>query len=946
MATHTHSVILTHEHTDFDALASLLGAALFFADTIPVLPYQLNRNVSEFLALYRNQFPFVEAKELPRGNVEQVYLVDTRKANLPKGIDESTRFQIIDHHTQETTVPTGWQLWSDAVGANTTIFIEKLIARQIGLTSVQATLLALGIHEDTGSLTYAATTYRDVAALAWLMQPEQGVNLQVLRHFLQHPLHEAARSLLQLLIDQSDFHEINGYVVVIACADAPDYDSELSTLAHRLRNFHECDALFLVVALGDMVQVVARSSTDGIDVGAIARQLGGGGHKRAAAASLQERQPPQVREEILRLLGQQEHTTITVRQIMSVGRPQMMTPSQSIDEVAVLMRRYGHEGFPVVETDASAETDTSGERLLGVITRREVDRAINHGLGNATVQRFMQAGQVTVHPDDSVQQLRQCMIDSGWGQIPVVGDHGTIIGIVTRTDLIKLWDGEPATQERKAKIDTRLQTILAPEQYRLLQRIGAEVDEMDFAVYIVGGFVRDLLLSGEEGLNGDSRALDTLDMDIVIEGDAIAFAEQIQAQYGGRIVPHRRFGTAKWLLSDDAYPVAIAPLLTPINIPPGNTPGNTPVNTPANLSPASNDFTVSQPEQQATDAPAMSLNAGAVTLPDHLDFVTARTEFYTAPTALPTVERGSIKLDLHRRDFTINTLALSLNPDRWGELLDFYGGMADLREGVVRVLHSLSFVDDPTRILRAVRYEQRFDFRIGTRTLELLRDAIELLDRVSPARIRHELDRILEERTPEKALRRLDALRVLQQIHPAFKIDDGIVAHFVALRALLATEQAPPLLQAVPLGRLYWGLVVLEMPQDIHHALVERLGLRNETQRLMDALATIYANRAMLADPALQPSEAVQILDRSTEEAITLYRALNIDPALTAILTAYMDRWQHLRPALDGRALQALGIPRGPIYGQILTAIRAALLDGEIATQKEEIALAQRMAAI
>ncbi|MCB0064605.1 MAG: DHH family phosphoesterase, partial [Caldilineaceae bacterium] len=164
MPTNTHNVILTHEHTDFDALASLLGAALLFPDLLPVLPYQMNRNVREFLALYRNQFPFLHPKELPRGTVEQVLLVDTRSANLPKGIEETTRFQVIDHHSLDATVPEGWQLWSEAVGANTTLLVEKLMDQRYELTPVEATLLALGIHEDTGSLTYAGTTHRDVRA--------------------------------------------------------------------------------------------------------------------------------------------------------------------------------------------------------------------------------------------------------------------------------------------------------------------------------------------------------------------------------------------------------------------------------------------------------------------------------------------------------------------------------------------------------------------------------------------------------------------------------------------------------------------------------------------------------------------------------------------------------------------------------------------------------------
>jgi tRNA nucleotidyltransferase (CCA-adding enzyme) len=607
----------------------------------------------------------------------------------------------------------------------------------------------------------------------------------------------------------------------------------------------------------------------------------------------------QIQEQILQLLGQQDRTTITVRQIMSVGRPQMMAPDQSIDEVAVLMRRYGHEGFPVIEANADGQ-----DRLLGVITRREADRAINHGLGDATVRRFMQAGSITVRPSDSIQILRKTMIESGWGQIPVVDELGQIIGIVTRTDLIKLWDGEPATKDRKAEIDKRLGTLLAPAQYRLLQCIGRAVDEMDFAVYIVGGFVRDLLL------NGGEIQVDALDMDIVIEGDAVAFAERMQAHYGGRIVVHHRFGTAKWLLHDQHQPVDVAALLE-------------------------------VPTAAADSTPQENI---ADTLPEHLDFVTARTEFYTAPTVLPTVERGSIKLDLHRRDFTINTLALCLNPDRWGELLDFYGGMTDLREGVVRVLHSLSFVDDPTRILRAVRYEQRFGFRIGERTLELLRDAVELLERVSPARIRHELERILQERTPEKTVQRLDTLAVLQQLHPELTINGWVAAQFAALRAQLGQAEPPPVLVAEAIERLYWGLLTLHLPASTHRALTERLGLRSETQRLMAGLAVIHEHHAMLADPTLRPSQAVQILDKSTDAALALYRALDLAPALTPILTRYMEQWQQVRPTLDGRDLHALGIPRGPLYGKILTAIRAALLDGQIVSREDEIRLAQQMA--
>lgn len=885
-------IILTHEHTDFDALASLLGASLLFPGSVPLLPYQLNRNVTEFVTLYRNQFPFLYPKELPRQPVSRAILVDTRSANLPKGIQDDTAFLIIDHHSVEKELPAGWQLWSEPVGANTTLLVEKLIEQQIDLTSVQATLLALGIHEDTGSLTYAATTHRDAHCLAWLMEPAQGVNLEVLNRFLQHPLSSEQRALLQTLIERSEFMETKGYTVVIACADAPQYTSELSTLAHRLRDFHESDALFLVVDLGDMTQIVARSTTDAIDVGQVTQALGGGGHARAAAASVRGQTLPQIHDAIIQLLHQHSHAVTTVRQIMSVGRPQMLTAEQTIDDAAVLMRRYGHEGFPVISKQQDGR-----EELLGVLTRREADRAINHGLGTSPVQRFMQAGQVTAQPTDSIHQLRKKMIDSGWGQIPVVNEQGQIMGIVTRTDLIKLWDEATLPDRRKVELTERLRAVLSPAQYALLELVGEEVNQMVYAVYVVGGFVRDLLL------NGANRGATVVDMDIVIEGDAIAFAERMQARYGGRIVPHKRFGTAKWLLHDKDHPVQEQQLLAHLH----------------------NGFTVFD-------------------LPANLDFVTARTEFYTAPTVLPTVERGSIKLDLHRRDFTINTLALCLNPDRWGELLDFYGGVNDLNEGVVRVLHSLSFVDDPTRILRAVRYEQRFDFDIAPRTLELLRNAVELLDRVTAARIRHELDRILQEPLPEKTLHRLSTLGVLQQIHPALVVDTWQQEQFVSLRTTYAQAASDSPLRQELLERLYWGVLVLHLPPEAHQALIERLGLRSETQELMTGLRVLQEQQAFLCAQPLRPSQLVTLLEQSTPAAIALWIALDVEPSLTPLLVRYLVEWRHVRALLDGHALRALGLPSGPLYRKILAALRAARLDGQLSSRAEEETLARQIA--
>lgn len=897
-------IILTHEHTDFDALASLLAASLLYRDALPVLPRRLNRNVHSFLALYRNRFPFITDQDLPRGKIARAILVDTRAVNWVRGMDAQTPQTIIDHHVSDEPVPTRHQLWSEAVGANTTLLVERLIEANVTLSALDATLLTLGIHEDTGSLTYPSTTHRDARALAWLMEPRHQVNLQVVNQFLNHPLSEAQRAVLQSLLDHSEFVDIHGHAVVIATAEAAGFREELSALATRLRDFHETDAIFMIIDLGDVLQVVARSATNEVDVGKVASALGGGGHVRAAAAPIRDRGQgiSGVRDRIVALLQEQSRAAVTVQEIMSAGRPQCIPPDMTITAAAELMRRYGHEGFPVLRAHPDGH-----EELLGVLTRREVDRALNHELGDQPVTRFMRAGQVSVRPDASISALRQVMIDSNWGQIPVIEASGRIIGIVTRTDLIKLWDADALPRRHAQAIAARLKSSLRPVQHALLRLIGEEVSVINYTVYIVGGFVRDLLLNpllnpllNGRQLDSDQANHATLDMDIVIEGNAIAFAQRMHSLYGGRVVPHQRFNTAKWLLDDPANPVHTHKLLADLG-PDAGTPWS------------------------------------RQDLPAHLDFVTARTEFYTAPSVLPTVEDSSIKLDLHRRDFTINTLALCLNPNRWGELLDFYGGVNDLNQRLVRVLHSLSFVDDPTRILRAVRYEQRFNFTIEPRTLELLLNAGELLTHVTPARIRHELERILHEETPEKALARLDELGILAHIHPALRFTPTHAARFAALRDARAAAPPHDLLHEQPLELLYWGVWVADLAATDHVELSNRLGLRGDTQQLMRSLERLARRRDSLSAPNLPPSRIVAALDGIDPVALALGPLLfNDQPRLLASLRAYLRDLRYLLPELDGHALAELGVPRGPHMGELLTALRAAKVDGRLPTRADE----------
>ncbi len=317
--------------------------------------------------------------------------------------------------------------------------------------------------------------------------------------------------------------------------------------------------------------------------------------------------------------------------------------------------------------------------------------------------------------------------------------------------------------------------------------------------------------------------------------------------------------------------------------------------------------------------------------------ITARIEFYDYPTALPTVENSSIKLDLHRRDFTINTMALRLDGRHYGELYDYWGGLHDLDEKLVRVLHSLSFIDDPTRMLRAVRFEQRFDFRIEQRTLELIDEARSMLKQVSGDRLRHEFNLILAEERAPAMLARLQALSLLSAIHPNLRWEASLAASLEAVRAA-----EPPLDWELP-ARLGNAPLRLALAYLCWLSCLAPKAARGVSKRLK--LPAILANAVQAASalrqdlPALAGARPSQVAVRMEGvPAPALYAVYLAAPAgdLRESLRQYVTRWRHLTAHISGHDLQAMGLPPGPAYREILGALRVARLDGKVNTPEEE----------
>jgi tRNA nucleotidyltransferase (CCA-adding enzyme) len=859
-------LILTHENADFDAVASQLAAHKLYPEGIPLLSRHINRNVRQFLTLYWDALPFMRPEDWRRQKIERLLLVDTHSYNSVRGLVRDPSVSVIDHHLNVEQRP-NWEYQVEAVGATTTLLVEQIRTSGPVLSPEEATLLLLGIYEDTGSLTYDTTTPRDGHAAAWLL--EQGAQLPVVRRFLQVALTQAQQALYDRLQQALQWHEIHGQALVIAATTAPDnFEDEISSVAHRLREILNPAGLFVLVELKNGVQMVARSTSDQVDVSLVAEALGGGGHSRAAAALVLGEVLKPVKEKLEALLPKMVVPTIRVAEIMSYG-VQTIRAEARVEEAAALMQRLGHEGYPVVDEEM--------KQLVGLLTRRAVDRAMSHGMGRQPVRRIMKAGSVTVRPSDSIHTVQQLMLREGWGQIPVVeNETNGPIGIVTRTDLLNHLFRDP-NQAEEPDMQVLLRQSLTPPLWQMVQTVGQAAGDLSMPLYFVGGLVRDLLLEQP-----------AKDLDMVVEGDAIRLVRRLQEQFGGEVHTHARFGTAKWFLTPRIW----------------------------------------QQIGQMDELPAESL-------PQSIDFVTARSEFYKAPSALPEVERGSIKLDLHRRDFTINTLAVRLDGAYLGQLLDFYGGQRDLEQGLIRVLHSLSFVDDPTRILRAVRLEQRLGFAIESRTAELIESSLPMLDRVTGDRIRHEIELALYEAEPVPVMARLAEIGVMTHLHPDLTWTETAVLAYRRLPKLLEEPVWAELLGEESAIFVYFALWLLPLEAPVRRDVMRRLKVRQATRRDVNASAKLV-ERLHELPPNRPPSEVAKALRPFAPRTLLAARAYLTDEEALGRLNQFVTVWRHVKTILTGNDLREMGVPPGPIYGQLLDDLLSARLDGQVESEADE----------
>jgi tRNA nucleotidyltransferase (CCA-adding enzyme) len=521
--------------------------------------------------------------------------------------------------------------------------------------------------------------------------------------------------------------------------------------------------------------------------------------------------------------------------------------------------------------------------MQGLISRRVVEKSIYHGLGELPVTEYMTSEFATLPPTATLADIQELIINHRQRFIPVK-DEGKIIGVITRTDLLNMLVNDPAHLPRNL-----LEALDHPssERHRNLRQLMIETLSKEMVV-LLRTIGETAAASGctAYAVGGFVRDLllhkKNYDLDIVIEGNGIEFAKRLAGQLNGKMHSHEKFGTAVVKLPDG--------------------------------------FTI--------------------------DVATARLEYYKYPAAMPTVELSSIKLDLYRRDFTINAMAVHLNPDRFGTLVDFFNCQNDIKDRRVRVLHNLSFVEDPTRIFRAIRFEQRMQFRLGGHTERLLKSAVkmELFNRVYGRRFFNELRLILAEENPLPIVRRLAQFDLLRFLQPGLQLDQRLTNILgdtqrtldwyrllyldIPYRPWLVYLLA--LTARIPIKELTGFCERFEVPERYRSLLLEE---KVEVGKIVRT----FTQRSLL-----QPSEVYWLLQDLTEEGLLHLMSMTRKKAGKKAISNYVTTLRHVRTELRGADLKEMGYPPGPIYRTILNHLLEARLDGRIQNRADEIELVRR----
>lgn len=868
-------IIITHKNTDFDALSSLVAAHKLHPDAIPVIGYLQNKRVQEFVRLHKDAFNLIPLKSVEWDNVTDIIMVDFHELSRTEALEfipdiNKINWTIYDHHPEQNMEVNPVYAEIKETGSTAGMLVKHLKEKDIKLSFLEATLIAIGIYSDTGHLTFPSTKPDDAMAVAWLL--ENNADLNIVSEYTQLSLQDEQINLMNEMMANTCLEDYGKTKVLFSSHSIDKYIPDLSIIAHKLSDFYSSDITFVVVKMQKWTYIIGRASSSDYNVMDFMTDFEPKGHKQASFTKTKNHEPEEVIEKIRHKLKDLSKSKVTAQKIMS-SPVRTISKDISIETAQKLMIRYGHNGFVV----------TDGDIVEGIISRRDIEKAYHHKLNETPVKDFMSDLLVTIKPDTTFDEIERLMIENNMGRFPVI-DGGKLVGIVTRTDILKALynkevkeikeesiavnDLEPKTDiSLKDKMKTHFDTFT----YEFLKSAGKLADEMDYKAYIVGGGVRDLIIDSKKDV----------DIDIVIEGNAIKFAQKLAQKYNGTVTTHEKYGTAKLHLKEQT-----------------------------------------------------------------IDLATARTEFYEYPAANPDVDFSTIKQDLYRRDFTINALAIHLNSDSFGQILDFFNGYKDITYKRLRILHNLSFIEDPNRIFRAVRLERKLGFTIGRLTADLAVKAMLTgkFDYFVNDRIKNELKIILTNRYHAVSnIKRLSEIKALNCIYPEIdyqKIEIKLKKLCRYINLLSKYQQ-----NKIDEWILYINILLNEIKDDDKfQKMLTQFRFTKEEEKIIKMYRQLPFELEKFNWSEIPDSDIYYFWKKYNIETIICAMASINDRFIKSSIHKYYTKLKDIKLEIGGEHLKAMGVEKGRKLGEILERLLLAKLNGEINNFNEEKELAEELA--
>jgi tRNA nucleotidyltransferase (CCA-adding enzyme) len=866
------TIITSHINADFDAVASMLAAQKLYPDSVIIFPGTQEKNLKDFfISSVSYLFNMAEPSQIDLSSVKRLVIVDTKQKNRLLGVgklieNKNIDIHIYDHHPQfNDDIRGSFELIHDS-GATVTILSKLIREKKIKLTSDEATIMALGIYEDTGLFTYASTKPEDFKEAAFLLSC--GASLDTISNLVVKEIRSDQVTWLNELLNEMVLHKINGVDVHISTISSPKYIADLASIVQKIVRMENLDVYFTIVLMENRINIIARNRLPDIDVGNIMANFGGGGHLYAASAKINNKTLVQVEQQLLKIITKNFKSYSIATTLMS-SPAISIAPDMKCKDASTLMTQYNKNVLLVIDENSKIPE--------GYISRQIIEKIIHHKLEHLSVKEYMNSDITTISTNSTLSKIEEIILENRQRILPVK-KNDRIEGVITKTDLLNflVQHNKDIKQSEKGGINTikeakkrKINNIISQRldnYYQdLLISLGNIGSSLGYGTYVVGGFVRDLLIN---------REID--DIDVVVEGDGIAFAKKFAEKNGLRTHRYKKFGTA----------VIIFP----------------------------NGFKI--------------------------DVASARHEYYKTPAALPTIEMSSIKSDLFRRDFTINTFAICLNPDDYGTIIDFFGANRDLKDKTIRVIHNLSFVEDPTRIFRAIKFANRFNFAIGRVTSALIKNAIDVdcFKNLSGLRVLSELKQIFEEENPIPAIKSLQHYGLEKTLHPELNIDNDTYKLFDEVYKVLSWHD----LLYTDEKYLRWSLYFMALTKKCSFKIAEELCARlklPEKEKIIVLKNRLRAQKHLSIlekNLPLKNSELYSLLTIfKTEHILFMIASANSQDSRKAI-THYYTKLKGVKTSIRGKDLLEMGLKPGPVYNDTLTAVLNAKLDKEVRTKTDE----------